>query len=191
MASVVYTICLHMSFAIVFIQIIPLLIYRKYLVFVILKKHLLPVYCFTVKQAGLIVIKSKTFGSYTLLCIISALIFQIVVLLSFFLCIYVLALEVTNFVMIVPPSPSFIMRTTFLSFLVVAACHHSLNIRLCQNSPLYSFKCLFGNFLSLSHTQNCLRPYRIALPNFHTLTSCSHTGTDALTSCLINIACPR
>ena len=38
------------------------------------QNYLLPVYCFTVKQARIIVIRSKIFGDFTLLCSFLALI---------------------------------------------------------------------------------------------------------------------
>ena len=49
------------------------LINRVHLILFILKQHLLPLYCFTIKQAGLIVIKHKAFSNYTLFCTFAVL----------------------------------------------------------------------------------------------------------------------
>ena len=63
-----------------------MLINRIHLVFLILKQHLLSIYRFTIKQAGLIVIKREAFRNHTLFCAFAALFFHFFVYLS--LCIH-------------------------------------------------------------------------------------------------------
>ena len=84
-----------------------------HLVLLILKQHLLPVYCFTIKQAGLIVIKRKAFSNHTLFCSFVALPVHFFVYFSIRIH---FALNATNSVMAFPPSSSFSMLITFLFF---------------------------------------------------------------------------
>ena len=87
---------------------------RVNLILLILKQHLPSVYCFTIKQAGLVVIKRKPFRNHTLFCTLAALSitgYKMLILSvrrSVFLYAYILALKATNSVMIFPPSSSFI-----------------------------------------------------------------------------------
>ena len=113
-----------------------MLIYRVHLVFLILEQHLLFVYCFTLKQSSLIVIKSKTFSHYALFCTLAALIFHLFV---YFVYVYIFALIATNSVMIFPPSSSFIMPVTFLFFPVGSGLLSSFEYPLVSNFVSASF----------------------------------------------------
>ena len=84
---------------------------RIHLMLDILKQHLLSIYRFTIKQAGLVVIKRKTFRNHT-----PVLGFSSTFLFFTFLYAYTLALKATNSVMIFPPSSSFVKPITFLFF---------------------------------------------------------------------------
>ena len=53
-----------------------ILINRVNLMLFILKQHLLLIYCFTIKQAGLLVIKRKAFRNHTLFCTFAVLFFH-------------------------------------------------------------------------------------------------------------------
>ena len=108
-----YSIGLHNPLIIVCVQFYFTLINRVNLVLLILKRCLLPVYCFTIKQADLMIIKRKAFRNHTLLCVFAALFFSFYVYLSIA---YILALKGRNSVMIFPPSSSFIRPITFLFF---------------------------------------------------------------------------
>ena len=68
-----YSIGLHNPFIIVSVQGYFMLINHVHLVPLILKQCLLPAYCFTIKQAGLIIIKRKAFRNHTLFCTFAAL----------------------------------------------------------------------------------------------------------------------
>ena len=60
----------------------PMLINCVHLMLLILKQYLLPVYCFTIKHVGLIVIKHKAFSNHTLFCTFAALFTHLIVYLS-------------------------------------------------------------------------------------------------------------
>ena len=66
-----YAISLHKPLIIVSVQ--DYLINRVHLVLLILKQHLFTVYCFTIKQTGLIIIKREAFRNHTLFCTFTAL----------------------------------------------------------------------------------------------------------------------
>ena len=106
-----YSIGLHNPLIIVSVQSYLILINRVNLVPLILDQHLLLVYCFTIEQAGLIIIKRKALGKHTFFCTFAALFFHF---LSIFLYAYIFALKATNTVTIFPPSSSFIRPITFL-----------------------------------------------------------------------------
>ena len=133
-----------MAIIIASIQNSLMLICRVQLVLFILKQHLISAYCFTVKQEGLIVIKSRAFT-------FTALLFQ------FFFSIF------TNSAMIFPPSSFFIIPVTFLFFPTGKGLLFLLNIHLYQSFSLRLLESLCENFLSLSNTQSCLCPYSISL----------------------------
>ena len=61
------------SYLIVSVQGYLMLIDCVHFMLLILKQHLFPVYCFTIKQAGLIIIKHKAFSNHTLFCTFAAL----------------------------------------------------------------------------------------------------------------------
>ena len=77
----------------------------------ILKQHLLPLFCFTIKQACLIVIKRKAFSNHTLFYTFAALFLHFFVYLSKGIH---LSLMGRNSAMIFPPSSSFTRPVTFL-----------------------------------------------------------------------------
>ena len=140
-----------------------MLIYHLHLVFLILKQQLLSLYCFSRKQAGLLVIISKDFSDYTLFCAIAELIFQPFIYLSASINHFAECNELfhdfsTKF--------SFHYVCNFLFSLLVVSCHHPLDIRLYQFLSLHLLQCLCKNFMTLSHIQSC--PYSIILPYSHT-----------------------
>ena len=77
-----YFISLNNPLIIVPVQGYLMLINHVHLVLLILKQHLLPVYCLAIKQAGLIVFKRKALSNYTLFCAFTALFFHFLVYLS-------------------------------------------------------------------------------------------------------------
>ena len=91
------------------------LINHAHLMLLILKQHLLCICRFTIKQAGLVVIKQKAFRKHTLFYTFAAL---FLTSLSSFPYAYIFALKATNSVMIFPPSSSFIRPMTFLFLLI-------------------------------------------------------------------------
>ena len=99
-----YFIGLHNPLVIDSVQGYLMLVDRVHLVFLVTKHHLLSVFCFTIKQAGLIVIKRKALSNHTLFCAFAALFLHFFVYLSIRIH---LALKATNSVMIFPPSSSF------------------------------------------------------------------------------------
>ena len=146
-------------------------------VLLILKQHLLPVHCFTIKQAGRMVIKRKAFSNYTLFCTFAALILQ------FFLYFYMhksLPLRQQTLSRLFHQVHLSSSISLFYFFRWVVACYHPLNF-----TRIKPFLIIFCNdLLSLSRTQSCLCPYSINLPCCHTLASCSHNETHTLVSCL-------
>lgn len=100
-----------------------MLIYREHVVFLILKQHVPYVYCFTCRQADLIVTRSKAFSDCTLFVSLQRLSFNFP---SIFLYAYILAPNGTNSIMIFPTSSCLIISVTFLFFLLVVACYHAL-----------------------------------------------------------------
>ena len=68
-----YSISLHKPLISVSVQGYFILFNREHLVLLVLKQHLLSVYCFTIKQSGLIVIKRKALGNHTLFGTFAAL----------------------------------------------------------------------------------------------------------------------
>ena len=97
-----FSIDLHNPLIIVSVQSYLMLINHAQLMPLVLKQHLLSVYCFTIKQVGLAVIKRKAPSNRTLFCVYAAL------FLHFF------AFKVTSSVMIFPPSSSFIRAIFFI-----------------------------------------------------------------------------
>ena len=73
---------LHNPLMIVSVKDYLMFINRVNLMLLILKQHLLSVYHFTIKQAGLIIIKRKAFRNHTLFCAFAALFFHFFVYLS-------------------------------------------------------------------------------------------------------------
>ena len=130
-----YIIGLHNPLIIVSVQGYLMLINRVHLVFLVLKQHLLSVYCFTIKQAGLVVIKLKAFRNHTLFCTFAALFSTS---LSIFLYAYILALKTANSVMIFPPS-SFIRPITSLFSPMGSGLLSSLEYPLVSNLFFTSF----------------------------------------------------
>ena len=68
-----YSIGLYKPLIIVSVQGYLILIDQVHLVLLILKQHFLTVYCFTIKQASLLIIKRKSFSDNTFFCIFAAL----------------------------------------------------------------------------------------------------------------------
>ena len=77
-----YSIDLQNPLIIVSVQGYLMLVDRVHLVFLLLKKHLLSVYCFTIKQAVLVVIKRNAFRNHILLCIFAVLFLHLFIYLS-------------------------------------------------------------------------------------------------------------
>ena len=71
-----YSIGLYKTLIIVSVQGYLFLIDRVNLVLPNFKQHLLLLYCFTIKKAGLIVIKRKAFSNHTLFCTFAALLLR-------------------------------------------------------------------------------------------------------------------
>ena len=101
----------------------------------ILKQHLLPVYYFTIKQTGLIIIKRKAFRNHTLFVPLQR--FSSTSLFTL-LCAYIFAFKATISVMIFPPSSSFIRPITFLFSLMGSSLLLSFKYQLVSN--LFSVK---------------------------------------------------
>ena len=142
-----YSIGLYKPPIIVSVQGYLMLIDRVHLVLLNLKQHLLPVYCFTIKQA---------FSDHTFFYTFAALLLHF---LSIFLYEYIFALKATNSVMIFPPSSSFIRPITFLFFLMGSDLFSSFEYPLVSNHFSTSFrmscKLVMSLYLrSLSHKQN-------------------------------------
>ena len=95
-------------------RLVSMLIDRVHLALLILKQNLLPVYCFTIKKARLIIIKRKAFSNHTFFCTFAAPLLHF--FLSIFLYAYIFALKATNFAIIFPPTSSFIRPITLLFF---------------------------------------------------------------------------
>ena len=112
-----YSIGLHEPLIIVSVKGYIVLINHVHLILLILKQHLLSICCFTIKQAGLVVVKRKAFRNHTLFCTFAAL---FLTSLSIFPYAYIFVLKATNSVMIFP-SP-------FYFFRLVVDCFHPLNI---------------------------------------------------------------
>ena len=129
---------------------------RVHLMLFILKQHLLPMYRFTIKQAGLVVIKCKAFRNDTLFVPLQR--FSSTSL-SIFLYAYIFALKATNSTVIFPPSSPFMRPIFFYFFQWVVACYHPLNIHSYQTfSPhLLQYPC--KNLRYLSHKQSCQYPH--------------------------------
>ena len=109
------SISLHEPLIIVSVKGYIVLINHVHLMLLIRKQHLLSICRFTIKQAGLAVIKGKAFRKHTFFCTFAAL---FVTSLSIFPYAYIFVLKATNSVMIFPPSSSFIRRITFLFLLI-------------------------------------------------------------------------
>ena len=131
-----YSMSLYNPFIIVSVQGYLILINRVHLVLLILKQRLLPVYCFTIKQAGLIIIKRKALRNHTLFCTFAVHFLHFFVYLS--ICIH-LCLKATNSLMIFPPSSSFMIPITFLFTLMGSGLLSSFEYLLVSNLSFISF----------------------------------------------------
>ena len=109
---------------------------RVHLMLFILKQHLLLKYRFTIKQAGLVVIKRKAFRNHTLFVPLQR--FSSASL-SIFLYAYIFALKATNSAMIYPPSSSFMRPIFFLFFPMVSSLLSSFEYPLVSNLFSTSF----------------------------------------------------
>ena len=125
-----YSIGLRKPLIIVSVHSYLMFIDGVHLVLLILKQHFLPVNCFTIKQAGLIVIKCKIFSNNTLFVPLQSFSSTF---LSIFLYAYIFALKETNSVTIFPPSSSFIRPITFLFFLMGSGMFSSFEYPLVSN----------------------------------------------------------
>ena len=146
LVNVVNSIGLYEPPIIVSVQGYLMLISRVHLMLLILKQRLLPEYCPTVKQEGLVVIKRKVFRNHTHFCAFAALFItgHNMLMLSrqaiYLLYAYFLALKATSSVMIFPRSLRFFIRpiTFFYFFRWVVACYHPL-ISTCIKHFLHIF----------------------------------------------------
>ena len=127
---------MHKPLIIVSVQGYLMLINRIHPMLLILKQHLLSLYRFTIKQAGLIVIKHKSFRNHTLFCAFAVFFLHFFIYLLYA---YILDLKATNAVMIFPPSSSFIRRITFLFSLMGSGLFSSFEYPLVSNLFSTSF----------------------------------------------------
>ena len=147
----------HRPLIIVSVQGYLMFINRVHLMLLILKQCLLPVYRFTVKQAGLIVIKRKSFRNHTLFFFLQRF---SATSLSIFLNAYIFALKAANSVMIFQPSSSFIRPITFLFSPMVNGLFSSFEYPLVSNLFSTSLQCLCKNLRS--YKQSCQYPCSIS-----------------------------
>ena len=87
--------------------------------------------------------------------------------------------------MIFPQSLPFIMSRMFLFFPIGSGLLSSFGYLLVSDLVFTSFvMSVCKNLLPLYHTKSCLRPYSIALHDFHTWAFFSHSKIHILASCL-------
>ena len=161
-----------------------MLTYREHLMFLILKQYLFLAHYFIIEQT-FIVINIRLLVTPHFFAPLQTLVFQFC--LFTFLYSYIVAISITNSVMIFQPSLSFITLITFIFVSADSNPLSSFQYRLVSNLVSDIFCNVLVKILPLSHTQSCLCPYRIVLPYFHTWAACSHSGTHTLTSCLSKV----
>ena len=134
-------------------RLVSMLIDRVHLALLILKQNLLPVYCFTIKKARLIIIKRKAFSNHTFFCTFAAPLLHF--FLSIFLYAYIFALKATNFAIFFHQPHLSSGLSLFYFFRWVMACFHPLNIHPYQNFSQHLLQYPCKNLQYLSRKQSC------------------------------------